>query len=579
MTDKKITRKILKSSEDGHFWDIAKDSFDVESRNNFCQAVIELHNSGRINFLEKLMCHPKQDDMYYYRSIFQETIPFLNKIELKDLFDIISVFIKICNNPPIECFEKYLRNNIDQVDDILMGIIDGSKEFHDLLSTTLNVMSSIDIEKAQTIAFEYTEHNTLNLQLNSIRALGEFDYSKKDDLLSITIEFICNELKKGSPKERYEAVLRVCRNLQNQTNDKRILDCILFFTQEKWSLVSEEIIYILWVNNKHLGINIINSILEQVLNQGLLGASVHYLDYGLLEIFSREESIAVEFLKNWIIRSKNGNDNIEQLDSVFRYIAKTSRILSYFLTMCFASDHSNLHEVAAKLFERLEEKQKITLDIDFLNGLSKERIYFMMRKIIGYCLLYPYKISYIFMSFLKIKHSKTYIDSIFFSLYYEFLGINYGGAATAVMNEILDGKPSKREKQVISDLKKELDKYYQALREIPNIPELNVDIELRKIYREAERKQHNRIQKKASSNFLFSIFSTSILLHGQSFFYEDNIFKHNSEKTDKIELSSASKLGHIEKTWEFARMTKFDPMGLDMVLFKMKTETFEELDS
>jgi hypothetical protein len=576
-----LQQEIIKICDDSSFWKtLEEDIWQNNSREAVSRTIVDLHNEKTINITKILTSSEKPENNYSYRSICQDTLPFLNDISISDLFKIILLFLEICKNLPHEWYEKYLRNHPDKVFAILSYLENNTENLYDLLAVTLNVISSFDIDKAQKKAFEYTNHPHLNFQLNGIFALGLFDYDGRPDLLNSTIDFWGNDFKKEIPPERSVILVRTCRFLQPKTADKRIVEYIRFSIKEKWNCVSKEILYIFWVNNKYLDIDTIKLILEYSLKPGMTDDLIDYLDYGVKEIFATRKDIAIKFIEDWLINKEDGGKAIKQLDSVFRLICSSPDIFSRFLTTFFASDFPSHHQAAAKIFEGIGDNQKIHLDIDLLNDLSKERIHFMMKKIIGYCLLHlqPRKTCSIFASFLKVKHNKKFIDNIFIGYYYNFLGINYGGTANDFISDMLKSKLNKREQQVLSEIKKLLDKYYKALNNLPDIPELHADIELRKIYKEAENRQFQEAHEKANANSpILSIFSTSVLLHGQSFFHENHIYQPKKPQEDEIELSGSSNLGHFEHRWEYARMFKFDSVGLDKCLMIMQQENFEDI--
>ena len=107
---------------------------------------------------------------------------------------------------------------------------------------------------------------------------------------------------------------------------------------------------------------------------------------------------------------------------------------------------------------------------------------------------------------------------------------------------------------------------------MPDIPELRPNIELKILYQKAKQKQINEAQEKAKKeSVLFEIVSESILLHGHSWFFEQNIY-YGDFIDSPMKLSKPSRLKHYENFWEESRLFGIDSIGLEYQLYVMRHE-------
>ena len=323
------------------------------------------------------------------------------------------------------------------------------------------------------------------------------------------------------------------------------------------------------MNFENLDIDTVKLILLNCQNIQSSNGIIDSLDFAIEKLIVKDYELAVWFLENWSKAQEDTTDCISKFDSTLRKICESPQKLSNIITRWFASDESQFHQSAYEIISHAKDELCIEMDVKVLNELSQTQIHYTMRRIIGYCLVFPQKLYTMVTSFLKVKNNRQYVDELVYN-YYCFLGKNFGGSAGDFIKSRLGSSLSEREKNVLNKIKSLMDSYYNALHSMPDIPELRPSIELRMLYQKAKHKQINEMQEKAKKESVFlGLVTETVLLHGHSWFFEQNIYEDFVDNSLE-KLSEPSRLGHYENFWEESRLLGIDSIGLEYQLLAMR---------
>ena len=204
---KVLSTKILEASNSGNLLDFLCTQYTTSFSDKAQQCKIisqaaELHNCSKINLIkEYLSLTRKMKDFYSKRRLFYAVLPSLNS-DPSEVFSIIShIESQLDSKEMIKSlyFEAliYFLNTEEKVTEALRLML--ARENIDLafLSATLLAGTKINsysyINKTLEIINEYQTHDQL---LQSIVAIGFFDFSNQNELLNYTTKNLSNLLQK-----------------------------------------------------------------------------------------------------------------------------------------------------------------------------------------------------------------------------------------------------------------------------------------------------------------------------------------------------------------------------------------------
>ena len=190
-----IEREIIDIWDNDDFWKKLEKIW-CKNKDLVFYSIAALHNQKRKNVFDKLITlRVESKNKYFHKLAFEEIFPRLSNISIPDAFKCLIKYFEVWGNYPINEFEKYLTNHINQIDDAISYIDKNYESFSQLLAVSLRAMGTANIREAINKAIKYQEHPHLEIRRYGILALGLMNYSNHPKELERTIQFLETRLR------------------------------------------------------------------------------------------------------------------------------------------------------------------------------------------------------------------------------------------------------------------------------------------------------------------------------------------------------------------------------------------------
>ena len=573
-----IRDELLTALQQGSFLKIVYEKSIREHDNvdNFITEIISLHNENQINIINILKESGDSENnnelWHSIYTVFSNVIPKLNA-SIPLVIECISSLIKKAKGTESTLFKSYVEFcNVDEnrFKEALVLIENNIPELINFLHYTLIYGSKLDIEYYLNATLRLLAHENIEVRKTAISSLGNLQY-----------------LQNASFSEQ---AIFALENIEHQETDKDLLASLTYaafdlYRQDKSKehRVVKLITSIVDKNNDILQLTTNLFLYSNILPEPLLNIAFSYLHYdlntlnlidlGLSHLLeSGKSDKAIYFLENLLI--KNHNDlSLSNFPCVFSFFTndKNIKLLNRIVTRWFLLGDrvlcNGIHDIVG---QSINSNILLSIDTSELDVKNANHCFFVARKAMGYLFFCPVTVASIIVSLIEQTNDIQTINTLGGFLFDPLL-INYQGKLKDYLVEQLKSE-NQNVKTIIDLVLKESDNYFDNIKSVGDIPELNPSQSQQEAYwRHHSRMMTDTMRESEKESFLSSLFSKSVLLYGnKSIIYVEGF--HNEEPR-RMEMP----LQTHSYSFECPRTEHIDSLGLNYMLLMFKIEKIKAL--
>lgn len=570
--------KLLDACRSGTLMSAIEEAYQIDdiAQEDIARELAILHNDGAIDIVEEFLGLSNDEaglTFFGLRSVFERALPGI----VCDIMTVMRCVHHLVHEAggdllagtTIDYFITFLMKDPSRPEQAIRNI-KGEQELHDLLPAILIAGSKFDIQKYLEVALEIMRSDDVVMRKQAVFALGKIEWSdenKPSEAVYVALEEIVDA---KTNDDILAATAKTAANLiKHDSSQVDRLICIANTAIQKGGDLAIHIAAsLLMLADKNMPEALIDKLLEQLnrVNPQHKG-TIDQIDHALCQLIrSDKKEVAILTLESLITENALEPDTF---DSVLHAIQCDTALLNKITTRWLLNGYPSLCN-AAEFVVGSGRGANVPAEIDpaEITMTNKREVIFLARKICGYFFMNPISVASMLLSLLQLAEDDQTRMKIG-ELILDPLLINYPGKARTFINE-RTASCSHEVRQVINKVDEELEKYFEALRSIDEIPELIPSEAQREAYqRHHSRKMEESFKEAEKKSVFLGLISKQTLLYGTSsviYVHDGQGNRHRQEiplKVHSVEI-------------DVPRMMLLDPLGLEYQLAIFRAEKRKE---
>ena len=571
-------QEILEAKGAGAFLDFIYNASrgDQPNRERVVELLIYLHNDNEIDIIDEFQHlrnrSDSKGDFFLTKRILEKALPHLNSPVHKVMSCVTSLIGEagqnLCAGELIPPFTEFCKIEPSRVAKALELILSSSEQYNNLLPSVLIAGVQADMGKYVEETIILCTHDEISLRSNALFALGRIELPAASEYLASVMDCLADVAE----KEYHDQVL--CNLVRTV--------CTLCISDNSKVEKGEKILETVLPKGGDLTLNTASSVFEYELKklpEQLLEVLLPFLidvnpdhastlsniGFGITSLLKRDDpEKGIDFLERLLLRHK-GKLTIDSLDHLVHSISSQNALLNTLLTRWFLSGEYVLCNAVRTIVEtKYLDEPLLEIDQTEIPSDNPVLYVFVARKIIGFLFMKPISCTSLLLSLMEATENEDVLTDLG-TLLFDPILLNFSGKPYDFLKEKMEhsSKPVQAEIQRAIDA---IDNYLEALRSIPDIPEMHPSQE----QIEAKMRQHGRLMaesfKETQKNSIMNLIcSKSVLLYGNVSIMHP---QDGSGKTNRMEIP----MQHHEVSFEVPRQDDIDPFGLNHMLRVFKGE-------
>lgn len=280
---------------------------------------------------------------------------------------------------------------------------------------------------------------------------------------------------------------------------------------------------------------------------------IRYLELDLIKLFEENSDLAEDFISEWIIaKQESDGSDITCFEHLFSKLYETNeKIFSRVITDWLNHESRVFHRACRSLMNKFYIRRiyEVQLSCERLSNLDAHDIRYIASKVMGYVYGHHQLRSMLY-SMLKCNEDRN-VHNMLFSAFTEYVMLNYPSTKDYLLEKHKTASPMVQE--TIDLIIESTDQYFNSIRELPKLKELNGSTRFAREYKKLESKTYQEGSKKAQAGSFASMFKRINLK-------DTNTWFHRSEEG----YSSKSILGSVSVSAELPRGEFIDQYGMSL---------------
>jgi len=462
------------------------------------------------------------------------------------------------------------------VSELLSTLIQFDEPFIIDYVANINISLSVNhFEETYENLIKQTAHKSLFLQQGAIYALGNLDYSEKDNSILInTIEVLTSKMESKS----FDVLRFIAISFGNLLKYSDIIPSKLFKLKDMdIDEINYEISFILFKESKdHNKKDWFRDLLMLFIDTPDESINIiRNLDYAISDLVkSNDNNFVFNFLNNWFSQKKRVIKNAKfktQFDSILDALTDNQKLLENIITQFFNNDNYVFHNIASQILEKnyFQTQIEIQMDCKVLTKLNYNDHMFICRKIIGYVFDNKTICSLLF-SFLNLTTPENKTKDLIYSFFLYLLAINDPPTTkTFFENKLKNEGINESQKHLCTIGIDMIQKHFDSLTNLPILKEFVLP---QKYYYQANREKNIQMNKtmgkKENQPVLFQFITKTPLKFGRGW------FTYNEQIEDYSNISYLSKVSH-SITFPFSEISY--PVDNSLLRFNFRVAKREKI--
>lgn len=557
----------------------------IDRNNNlddFIKELVNLHNENLIDIIAtfKELKNDKNTKYDYWltRQVLEKSLPKLNAPILSVMECVTLLLYEAGQDLAAELilppFTDFCATSEHRSKEALRLIEQNIDKFVALFAPTIVAGTQIDFIYFFNEALRFIEHEDIKLRQIAVFTLRRISYPSEQNIHEKAI----NALQKVVNKESDDVILgnaiRAAFNLYKVDNAQfnrvvKIIELSLskggdFALDSASGLLSFELEQI---PESLLDILLLNLQDVKPEHEGTLDR----IDMGLAKLLKKDAEKVIDFLTKLLL--KNVQDlSLNIFDSVIREFYKNENgILNKLLTKWFCHGAKVLCDGISSIVDS-ESNDNLLLEVDISEIEPKNNsihLIFLARKTIGYLFTKPITTSSMILSLIEYTKDEEVRHELE-NLLFNSLLINHPGKVRDHLKSQLQQNKSKELLSSIQSVLQSLEDYFNELKSVGIIPELNPP----QSHRDAYRRHFSEIIRKSmkdgeKKSVLLSLFSEYVLLYGRKFI-------NYSYVNNGPPIRQENPLKSFGTTMEFPRISIIAPFDYSYMLKIFRAEQLKK---
>jgi hypothetical protein len=571
-----LRKTLIQAYQAGQFLEgvSAALSTNREERKALVSMLAALHNDGLVNVLEGFTgLNRSRSSDYLLVRVLGEVLPELEA----SVREVIGCVLQLCREAGLimedmlDGFQEFCSKQDVRPQEALAEIEANPDMLRDLLIATLVAGSQIDASIYLDEAIRLCQHPNVEFRRRAVSALGRLtlgdDITLTDLALSTLERVVEADLDEWVLASAIRSAFALMR--QDSVNELRyiaVIDCALSKGNDCALHAASRLLGLHAGDASPKLLRILIDHLMQVksTNRDLLDN----IDYGIAHLL-RSDCVEVGLsLLESLLRSQPDHLEISKsFDDSVRVIRDDLALRSKVATRwLFGGEAALCAGVGSIVDLRMGGSLEIEADADELAGAESVRFLFAARKTIGYLFLTPISAASFILSLIS-QSTDNMVRRELEALLLDPLLLNFSKRVAEYLTRRAESEEEEEIKATVGRVLEALKGYLDGLRSVGDIPALHPSLRHRDAYRRYVSKELAQSFKEAQAqSVILRLFPKSVLLYGRKAIH--HVFGPEKELKRMETL-----LGSHRTETEFARMTVFDPIGLDFMLFAFRNET------
>lgn len=571
--------KLLEAYRGGSLVETALElsSGSNEDRNQVTESLVALHNEDAVDIIEEFKgLRNSQDsgpDFFLARHILEGCLPHLTA----PLLSVMECVAKLAEeagqdmaaNTIFAPFIDFCSIDISRPVEGLKLIEESPKLWANFVCPFIVAGTRLDMSRFYDEAITLTSHEDIEIRRNAIFSLGRIQFHQGTEMPMSAIRHLENLVDQNTDDlilgNIVKSVCSIFRQHRSQAvHIDNILDAALSKGQdhalhaasEEFGFRTDELtpvmLHVIMHNLMHINPS----------NKG----TIDNIDYGIADLLKKEShDQAVEFLEKLLLTHPSAL-SLKLFDSVIHQVLSSGETpLNKLLTRWFLKGDRVLCDGIRIMLNKVHGKD-MHLEVDPTELPSSNTIVlmFLAKKTIGYLFYKPITSASIITSLMRQTDDPDALKGLA-SLLFDPLLLNYAESVGEYLEACVSNESGKA-KESIQEVLDDVEKYFDDLRSIGNLPEMHPSQDQREAYSRHFNQQLAWSYKEAmKGSFVSLLFSKAVLLYGRkSINYIDN----GSGEAKRMEIPLQSHGTEME----FPRREHIDPFGLDYMLRLFRVE-------
>jgi hypothetical protein len=549
--------------ESGQFIAAIKPKLSKDPSSPLLTALIELHNSDRVNLQDLLASEAFTSTtglrFYQVQSFFSEAIAAIKATVPQMVAIVLRLDPKDGRSGGGSnriAFRSWLDSNVARATEVIALAEDGNDNGRSVLSIALQALG--DLDEARRLINSTDEA----IAREALHALAWMPHPKASDR-AVTVAALACIGSEANDVLRGGALAAVVRTFNSAKAP---------LTADASDLVEEllagggmrtlhEAAQALWSDPPTLDAKLVGILLDALIDVDVAQAdTLQALDFGLHQILDHGfDDEVINFLTR-LLGPNNSGLGLEVFDTTTSQILTRAQALDRAIVAWSLTEGRALGEGLAKSLNHLDDADlRRAIDIASL-GFSDFKLYALCVRVIGYFYLEPVLAASVLVSVLRT--AKGDLAKGLEELLFDPLLVNYGGDMQAYLESLGKTDPAYRAVRRVLKRKKAYIVGLQAAGDIKELrpPERHRQAELDR-HSDEMRRSYDEAQKASP---LLSMVSRSIILHGLKTVHVLIDNKGERRLTESVMHSHST-------TFEVPRSSILDPFGLEEMLLIFRT--------
>ncbi len=520
---------LLQATRNGHFLDfIAQvELANRQTREAFVKELVSSHNEGLLNAITEFRKLENrgnsQHNFFPSRYILEKALPDI----AGDIVEVVDCVIHLTkeagNDMTAGALHKpyidFCSSSPDTPESALELILSNTSHYYEILAPTIVAGTIIDMKSYTEKAIRLCKHPDSKIRRSSILALGNVDFSEHSSLP----KKVLIQLEETADSEEDKSVLGVIIRTAFQTikNDDSLTDQAIFLIDK---IVKHERNHSLHAISEILAFCFdqipeqqIKTLVDHLQHVNLKNrGTLKNIDFGLAKLIKNSHpQEAIGLLESLLTRDPKSIDISTFEHTIHELCTSSTGILDQIMTRWFITGNVTLCKAVHSIVHNCE-KEKLYLKVSSkeLQNYDEQYFVFIARKAVGYLYTEAACATSIVVSLLNISEENQTVNELTQLLFNPLL-IGFPGEVGQYLESAKPGCTDLA-KSAIVHVEKSAKQYFDDIKKLPPLNELQVPTPHREIYSRYLSDITSRSRKEAmnSSPFL-SMVSKSTLLYGQ----------------------------------------------------------------
>ncbi len=523
---------------------------DLDKSENLSGRVLAMaHNTGQLDFMSFASNSiPHAHSVFEVIHVMEKAFPLVDAINLDSLFHFAKISYDKLKGDMMggriyQVLVDWLKEHPAYADNIIqIHINDPQENSASLFKSALLSIGEMRPDEAVELVLSYASAENRFISDPAIQAIGHFQYTlpAHQKTYDVALKLVEEILRIDHESQVGTAATALTYLVRQHPSNHASLKLLTRSRPEALYALSE----FLFLNVQELG--------EREWFKYLLMECIHTtpaqkgiidnLDWVVSSFLKKDDTklLAIQFLEDWLqaqTHEKSINIDLEALFNNTVYEILNGQHLSFIFTKWMSSSSTSLNQGAFELLRTFETTKGTSLvyDMGFINAMDVKELDLLARRTLGYIYQEDILHSLIWSLTLKDKLDKQ-ILSLVETIFIIHIGYDYPGRTYTFITEKTRGKISKKLKDMGKRIHLSINKYQNALDDLPRLKELVPPHSKIRQFRMAQQNAMEKATEKAEEKSVFRQLVTQIPLKaGLSTFS-----RNRGEYSEKMQLGSYS---------------------------------------